>query len=78
MWLMLQQPSPDDYVIATGELWSVREMCEVAFAHAGLDMSAHVVIDPALFRPAEVDILHGNAAKARRDSAGNPPPVSRT
>jgi GDPmannose 4,6-dehydratase len=66
MWLMLQQTTPDDYVIATGQVRSVREMCAVAFAHAGLDMNAHVVIDPELFRPAEVDILHGNAAKAKR------------
>jgi GDPmannose 4,6-dehydratase len=65
MWLMLQQPRPDDYVIATGEAHSVREMCRTAFAHAGLDMEKHVVINPGLLRPAEVDVLLGNAAKAR-------------
>jgi GDPmannose 4,6-dehydratase len=72
MWLMLQQATPDDYVIATGQVRSVREMCEVAFAHAGLDMSAHVMIDPALFRPAEVDILHGNATKAKQQLGWEP------
>jgi GDPmannose 4,6-dehydratase len=65
MWLMLQQPRPGDYVVATGETHSVRDMCRIAFAHAGLDMAAHVVVDPLLLRPAEVDILHGNPAKAR-------------
>ena len=65
MWLMLQQAKPDDYVISTGRAHSVRDMCRVAFGHAGLDMDAHVVIDPALFRPAEVDILRGNSTKAR-------------
>lgn len=65
MWLMLQQPVPDDYVIATGLPRSVREMCRIAFSHAGLDMDAHVVIDPDLFRPAEVDVLQGDASKAR-------------
>jgi GDPmannose 4,6-dehydratase len=72
MWLMLQQPTPDDYVIATGQVRSVREMCQVAFQHAGLDMDAHVVIDPALFRPAEVDVLHGNAAKAKQQLGWEP------
>jgi len=65
MWLMLQQEEPDDYVIATGRTASVREMCCVAFEHAGLDMEASVVIDPNLFRPAEVDVLLGDARKAR-------------
>jgi GDPmannose 4,6-dehydratase len=65
MWLMLQQPVPDDYVVATGRTRSVRDMCRVAFAHAGLDMEQHVVIDPDLFRPAEVDVLRGNAAKSK-------------
>ena len=64
MWLMLQQPRPGDYVVATGETHSVRDMCRIAFAHAGLDMAAHVVVDPLLLRPAEVDVLHGNPAKA--------------
>lgn len=66
MWMMLQQDRPDDYVVATGRTSSVREMCRVAFAHAGLDMDAHLKIDPALFRPAEVDVLLGDPGKARR------------
>ena len=65
MWLMLQQDSPDDYVIATGRTSTVRDMCRIAFDHVGLDMDDHVVIDPALFRPAEVDVLLGDSAKAR-------------
>jgi GDPmannose 4,6-dehydratase len=65
MWLMLQQETPDDYVVATGRTTTVREMCRFAFAHAGLDMEAYVVIDPKLYRPAEVDVLLGNPAKAR-------------
>jgi len=66
MWLMLQQPQADDYVIATGETHTVRHLCEVAFEHAGLDWTEHVVVDPALVRPAEVDLLIGDAGKARR------------
>jgi GDPmannose 4,6-dehydratase len=66
MWLMLQQDRPDDYVVATGEAHSVREVVEIAFGHAGLDWKKHVVQDPALIRPAEVDRLIGDAAKARR------------
>ncbi|CUX40356.1 GDP-mannose 4,6-dehydratase [Agrobacterium deltaense] len=65
MWLMLQQDVPDDYVIATGRTVTVRQMCEIAFSHAGLKMEDHLVIDPELFRPAEVDILLGNPAKAK-------------
>jgi GDPmannose 4,6-dehydratase len=65
MWLMLQQDAPDDYVVATGRTSSVRAMCEIAFAHVGLDMEAHLVIDPAFFRPAEVDILLGDPTKAK-------------
>ena len=64
MWLMLQQEEPDDYVVATGVTTSVRDMCRIAFDHVGLDMEKHVVIDPAFYRPAEVDILLGDAAKA--------------
>jgi GDPmannose 4,6-dehydratase len=64
MWLMLQQDQPDDYVIATGETHSVRELCEVAFGHAGLDWERHVEIDEQFFRPAEVDLLIGDPAKA--------------
>jgi len=65
MWLMLQQDKPDDYVVATGRTTSVREMCRVAFDHVGLRYEDHVQVDPALFRPAEVDVLLGNPAKAR-------------
>ncbi|TDX64775.1 GDPmannose 4,6-dehydratase [Methylosinus sp. sav-2] len=66
MWLMLQQETPDDYVVATGVTTTVRDMCRIAFAHAGLDMEAHVVIDPKFYRPAEVDILLGDSSKARK------------
>lgn len=66
MWLMLQQPQPDDYVIATGASHTVRELAEAAFACAGLDWRKHVVQDPALTRPAEVDLLVGDSSKARR------------
>lgn len=66
MWLMLQQEIPDDYVIATGVTTTVRDMCRIAFAHAGLDMDDHVVIDPRFYRPAEVEVLLGNPDKARQ------------
>jgi len=66
MWLMLQQDQPDDYVIATGVAHSVRDLVEVAFGRAGLDWREYVRVDPALIRPAEVDHLIGNAAKAQR------------
>jgi GDPmannose 4,6-dehydratase len=66
MWLMLQQSQADDYVIATGESHSVKELVEIAFGHAGLDWERHVVTDPAFLRPAEVDHLIGDASKARR------------
>jgi len=65
MWLMLQQDSPDDYVIATGEIHSVRELLEIAFAAAGLNWKEHVVVDRALLRPAEVELLQGDYSKAR-------------
>ena len=65
MWLMLQQDEPDDYVIATGESHSVRDFLEIAFAHAGLDYDEHVVVDQQLYRPAEVNLLLGDSAKAR-------------
>ncbi|GIP36202.1 GDP-mannose 4,6-dehydratase [Paenibacillus sp. J2TS4] len=65
MWLMIQQDKPEDYVIATGTTTTVREMCQIAFEYAGLNMEDHLVIDPELYRPAEVDILQGNPAKAR-------------
>jgi GDPmannose 4,6-dehydratase len=67
MWLMLQQEEPADYVIATGESHSVKELVQVAFGHAGLDWQKHVTLDPALIRPAEVDRLIGDASKARRE-----------
>jgi GDPmannose 4,6-dehydratase len=66
MHLMLQQPEPGDYVIATGETHSVREFCDVAFSHVGLDYRNYVTIDPVLYRPAEVDLLLGDAKKAQR------------
>src|ERR1700691_5656670 len=65
MWLMLQEPDPDDYVIATGETHSVREFVELAFSHAGLDYRDYVATDPTLFRPAEVNLLLGDYTKAR-------------
>ncbi len=72
MWLMLQQPEPDDYVIATGETHSVREFLEVAFAHVGLDWQKHVAIDARYFRPAEVELLIGDASKAKRKLGWEP------
>jgi len=66
MWLMLQQPTPDDFVVATGVSHSVKDLVRVAFAHAGLDWEKHVRVDPRFLRPAEVDHLIGNAAKARQ------------
>jgi GDPmannose 4,6-dehydratase len=65
MWLMLQQPEPDDYVVATGETYSVREFLEEAFGHVGLDWKEHVQVDPKYFRPSEVDLLLGDPTKAR-------------
>ena len=66
MWLMLQQDSPDDFVISTDETHSVREFCEIAFSHVGLNWEDHVVVDEKFFRPAEVDLLIGSSAKAAR------------
>jgi len=66
MWLMLQQEQPDDYVIATGETHSVREFLEEAFSYAGLGWKEFVKVDPKYFRPAEVDLLLGDASKARK------------
>jgi GDPmannose 4,6-dehydratase len=65
MWRMLQQPVADDYVVATGETHSVREFCEAAFAHVGLDYRNHVFVDNQFFRPAEVDLLMGDASRAK-------------
>src|SRR5213594_1390718 len=67
MWRMLQRPTPADYVIGTGEMHSVRELCEVAFAHVGLDWKAYVKVDQRFARPAEVDTLQADPAKARRE-----------
>ncbi|WP_069862747.1 MULTISPECIES: GDP-mannose 4,6-dehydratase [Pseudomonas] len=66
MWLMLQQEKPDDYVVATGVTTTVREMCRIAFDYVGLKYQDHVVVDQAFIRPAEVDVLLGNPAKAER------------
>jgi len=65
MWLMLQQDRPDDYVVGMGETHSVRELCQVAFDHVGLDWESHVISDPAFYRPAEVDLLVSDPAKAK-------------
>ncbi|MCL4424154.1 MAG: GDP-mannose 4,6-dehydratase [Firmicutes bacterium] len=72
MWLMLQQEEPQDYVIATGETHSVRELVQLAFARAGLDWEKYVVVDPAFVRPAEVDLLVGNPEKAGRQLGWQP------
>ena len=66
MWMMLQQPKPDDYVIATGRCASVRDFCRLAFSHVGLDYERYVITDKKFERPAEVDVLLGNAAKASK------------
>jgi GDPmannose 4,6-dehydratase len=66
MWQMLQQPQPDDYVVATGETHAVRELCDVAFGHVGLNYADYVVQDQRFFRPAEVDLLVGDPSKAGR------------
>jgi GDPmannose 4,6-dehydratase len=65
MWLMLQQDAADDFVVATGETTTVRDMCRIAFEHVGLDHDKFVVIDPKFYRPAEVEVLLGNPAKAQ-------------
>ena len=72
MWLMLQQDRPDDYVIATNEAHSVRELVEIAFGHVGLDWQEFVKIDPAFLRPAEVDHLIGNPEKAHKELGWRP------
>lgn len=72
MWMMLQQETPDDYVVATGVTTTVRDMCRIAFDYAGLDMDKHVVIDPAFYRPAEVDVLLGDSSRARRQLGWEP------
>jgi GDPmannose 4,6-dehydratase len=72
MWLMLQPEQPEDYVVATGETHSVRELVEVAFGYAGLDWQRYVVQDPRFMRPAEVDLLIGDASKARTQLGWTP------
>lgn len=72
MWMMLQQEKPDDYVIATGVTTSIRDMCRIAFEHVGLNYEDHVVIAPEFFRPAEVDVLLGDATKAHRQLGWKP------
>jgi GDPmannose 4,6-dehydratase len=72
MWLMLQRDSPEDYVIASGEMHSVQDAAEIAFAHVGLDWRDHVVVDQRLLRPAEVDQLLGDSSKARDDLGWSP------
>ncbi|MCB9935657.1 MAG: GDP-mannose 4,6-dehydratase [Planctomycetes bacterium] len=72
MWMMLQADQPDDFVLATGETHTVREFCEHAFGHVGLDYNKYVEIDPRYFRPTEVDALLGDAAKARKKLGWKP------
>ncbi|MEI6690051.1 MAG: GDP-mannose 4,6-dehydratase [Thermoleophilia bacterium] len=72
MWLMLQQDTPDDYVIATGETHTVQEFVEIAFGHAGLNWEEHVKLDPKFIRPAEVDLLIGDPAKAKKELGWEP------
>jgi GDPmannose 4,6-dehydratase len=72
MWRMLQQPSPEDYVIGTGQAHSVRELVEAAFSHVGLDWEKHVVTDPRFMRPAEVDLLLADPSKARQELGWTP------
>ncbi|WP_396616652.1 GDP-mannose 4,6-dehydratase [Lysobacter soli] len=72
MWLMLQQPTADDYVVATGLTTTVRDMCHIAFRHVGLSPDDHLVIDEKFFRPAEVDVLLGNPGKAKAKLGWSP------
>jgi GDPmannose 4,6-dehydratase len=72
MWLMLQQPKADDYVVATGTTTTVRDMCRIAFEYAGLNMEDHLMIDQNFFRPAEVDVLLGSPIKAMEQLAWKP------
>jgi len=72
MWMMLQQDTPDDYVVATGQTQTVRELLEVAFDHVGLDYNDYVTIDPRYFRPSEVDFLLGDPAKAKKQLGWEP------
>jgi len=72
MWMMLQRDDPQDYVISSGETHSVREFCEIAFSHVGLDWQDHVVVDPRFYRPAEVEVLLGDCSKAKRELGWEP------
>ena len=72
MWLMLQQDEPDDYVVATGVTTTVRDMCKIAFDYIDKDMDEYIIIDPELFRPAEVDVLLGDPAKAEQKLGWKP------
>ncbi len=72
MWLILQQPEPDDFVLATGKTHSIRELLEIAFGCVGLNWEKYVEIDPKLIRPAEVDFLCGDATKAREKLGWRP------
>ncbi len=72
MWLMLQQKRADDYVLATGESHTVRELCEEAFGHVGLDYLEHVAVDPRYYRPTEVDFLRGDSTKAEKELGWKP------
>ncbi|MNC73868.1 GDP-mannose 4,6-dehydratase [compost metagenome] len=72
MWLMLQQETPDDYVVATGKTTTVREMCKIAFDYVGLNYEEYVTIDPKFYRPAEVDVLLGNPEKANKHLGWEP------
>ncbi len=72
MWLMLQQEVPDDYVVATGKTWTVREMCDVAFSTVGLNYQDHITINPKFLRPAEVDLLLGDPTKAKEKLGWEP------
>ena len=72
MWLMLQQDEPRDYVIATGKAHTVRDLCDLAFSHVGLDYRDYVVLDPAFIRPAEVDKLLGDPSRAKQDLGWEP------
>ena len=72
MWLMLQRDEPEDYVVATGTTHSVQDLCDQAFSHVGLDWTEHVVIDERFIRPAEVDLLVGDASRARSELGWEP------
>ena len=72
MWLMMQEDEPDDYVISTGQMHSIAEMCDIAFSYLGLNYEDHVVTDPAFIRPAEVDLLLGDSSKAYKKSNWQP------